>query len=407
MENKESQIEELEEFLDEGSKKKLPVVLRIFAILLIVYCALNIASAFYALYIFISDAISGAYKSYGASTITCEVGHLACTCLLVITSLVFGIMLLRGKRRRAAVLIYLLGGLTLLDVLFALMIFGIGWNIIAYACGFAILVCLQIYLDPSLSDERKLQRKLMDADIKKEQEEGTLGFDQTKKGLIDINFFNLFWIFVVSSILGLGIEVIYHYFVVVPGEIQDRAGLLFGPFSPIYGCGAVLITLLLNRLYKYNFLVIFACSAVIGGAFEVFVAYFMEFMFGGVAWNYSDQPLSIAGGRTCGMFMVMWGLLGVFWLKAVLPDMIKIFNKIPWNFRYAVTSVCTVLIAVDIVMTLQSLDCWYMRLANDPSSIANTPIAQFYGEHFDNEYMQARFESMTIQPDNAVRSNSF
>ncbi len=45
--------------------------------------------------------------------------------------------------------------------------------------------------------------------------------------------------------------------VVEPGVYQDRAGLLYGPFSPIYGIGAVLMTIALNRFHKANFLVIF------------------------------------------------------------------------------------------------------------------------------------------------------
>ena len=55
--------------------------------------------------------------------------------------------------------------------------------------------------------------------------------DETGKGFIALNFFNVFWIFVVCSVLGLIIEVVYHFVIVVPGEYQDRAGMLFGPFS--------------------------------------------------------------------------------------------------------------------------------------------------------------------------------
>lgn len=60
----------------------------------------------------------------------------------------------------------------------------------------------------------------------------------------------------------------------VPGEFQIRAGLLWGPFSPIYGFGAVILTILLNRFYKANIVVVFLVSAVVGGAFEYFVSWF-------------------------------------------------------------------------------------------------------------------------------------
>jgi hypothetical protein len=73
---------------------------------------------------------------------------------------------------------------------------------------------------------------------------------------------------------------------------------------------------------------------------------------------------------------------------------------IPWNWRYVITSVCAALMMVDAVMTLQSLDCWYERLSGNP---INTPIEKFYDQHFDNAYMENRFQSMTIVPDDAVR----
>lgn len=50
---------------------------------------------------------------------------------------------------------------------------------------------------------------------------------------------------------------------------------------------------------------------------------------------------------------------------------------------------------IDGVMTLQALECWYDR---ESGIQPNSPIEEFYADHFDNEYMAHRFQSMTITP---------
>ena len=156
----------------------------------------------------------------------------------------------------------------------------------------------------------------------------------------------------------------------------------------------------LNRFHKSNWLVIFLVAAVIGGAFEAFVSLFMQYAFGAVAWDYSNMPGSLFGGRTCLPFMACWGLLGVVWIKLLLPFMLRLVNFIPWNWRYMLTTVAACFMLVDAVMTLQALDCWYMRLSHDP---IDTPIQQFYDHEFGDTYMADRFRSMTIVPSDAVR----
>ena len=103
------------------------------------------------------------------------------------------------------------------------------------------------------------------------------------KGYITLNFFNLFWIFVVCSILGLAIETVFH--LAIYHAYQDRAGLLYGPFSPIYGFGGLFMTVALNRFHDKPIPVIFLISALIGGAFEFTVSWIMQSAFGIVAWE--------------------------------------------------------------------------------------------------------------------------
>ena len=323
----------------------------------------------------------------------------------------FGGSIMRNQRRNVARWSHVLIAFTVLQIIIEVMISGIEVSLLRPLTQLAILITLSITVDPTLRQERQLQRRLHDLLEREKAREGLLGRDTTGKGYIELNFFNLFWVFVVCCILGLVLETIWHFVVVEPGVYQDRAGLLFGPFSPIYGFGAVLMTVFLNRLYDNKAIWIFLASALIGTLFEYATAMFMQTGFGAVSWDYShvtifgmpDPLAAISNGHVSTMFACMWGILGCIWIKWCLPRLLKLINLIPWTWRYSLTTVCAVLMLVDGVMTLQSLDCWFERISGQK---ATTPIEQFYAEHFDNEYMQNRFQSMTITPNDSGRVGS-
>ena len=322
--------------------------------------------------------------------------------------IVFGTALLKNHRRNVARWSYVLIALTILRILLDIMLQGIGVHLIAPAIQLVILLALSITADPSLREERAVQRRLRGMQDRDAAEAGTLGRDPEGRGYIELNFFNLFWVFVVCSVLGLVIETVYHMVVVDPGVYQDRAGMLFGPFSPIYGFGGVFMTVALNRFYKSNPALIFIVSAIIGGAFEFFVSWFMQTAFGAVAWDYTGMKLfgipdpiaALCQGRTSTPFMLMWGALGFAWVKLLLPLLLKLINISPWKIRYSFTTLCAILMLVNGVMTLQALDCWFERVSDVP---ATSPVERFYGEYFDNAYMEHRFQSMHITPDDSSR----
>lgn len=390
--------------LDEGapaSNSKIPLPLKVFGILCIVSGAALVPVLALLIVGMVMALQQGAIvEELSAAALVIFVSDAVLMTVLSAMFVILGIRLLRDKRRRTAQIAEVMIVILILVILCDMMLSGLTPDLIPYGVVLVVLVALSSYVDPSLAEERELRRKLRDMETREAAEEGTLGRDETGKGFIALNFFNLFWIFVVCCVLGLMIETVYHFLVVNPGHYQDRAGLLFGPFSPIYGCGAVLMTIFLNRFHKSNWLVIFLVAAVIGGAFEAFVSLFMQYAFGAVAWDYSNMPGSLFGGRTCLPFMACWGLLGVVWIKLLLPFMLRLVNFIPWNWRYMLTTVAACFMLVDAVMTLQALDCWYMRLSHDP---VDTPLQQFYDHEFGDAYMADRFQSMTIVPSDAVR----
>ncbi len=313
----------------------------------------------------------------------------------------FGIALIKSRRRDAATLSYVLIAYTFVEIVVEVMLQGLGPQIIQPTVQLLILITLSVTVDPSLRQERELQRRLRDMMDRDAANEGLLGRDETGEGYIKLNFFNLFWVFMITSFLGLALEEIWHIVIVDPGVWQDRAGVLFGPFSPIYGIGAVLLTVTLNRFYQRNFAIIFLVSAIIGGGFEVFAGWFLQVSFGVVSWNYShitlfgfpDPIVTLTAGRTCTAFSCMWGLGGLIWIKLLLPRVLALINMIPWKWRYSLTAVCSVLMLVNCFMTLQSLDFWFKRATN---TAGDSPVAAFYAEHFDDEYMQERFQSMSM-----------
>lgn len=385
----------------DAETQKLPLPVKIFGVLCIIGAIVALVGLIDAIFDAIRMLTDGTLPQIGTSSIVVAFVRLFDLVLLAVAFIIIGVRLFRDQRKYAAIALYAVNILLILGALCSLMLHGVDQRLIVYGVLLVLLICFQVYLDPNLRQERRDYFKKREQKLQEEQSEGTLGRDPSGKGFIDLNFFNLFWIFVVVSILGVVIESIYHVVVVDPGHWQDRAGLLYGPFSPIYGFGALLMTLFLNRLYKRNIILVFLLSAVIGGAFEYFVSVFMQYAFGAVAWDYTGQWLSI-GGRTCGWAMCAWGALGVVWLKLLLPLLLKLINLIPWNWRYSITAIAAILMVVNCVMTLQALDCWYERMANDP---INSPIQHFYADHYDNSWMENRFQSMTINPDSAVRGN--
>lgn len=384
----------------EASLGKTPVLLKVFGGLTTV-----VSLGTLAIMIMVGLALNNYLQEAGISLRTMDsivLFGLLITCLFAgaIVAAVFGIRLLINKRRGAALAADALIAIIVVALLCDIMLFGIDIGLLYISLVLLFLIVLQSFIDPTLSEERALQRKLRNMETRDQAEAGTLGRDETGKGFISLNFFNLFWIFVVASFIGLILEVIFHMTVVDPGVYQDRAGMLYGPFSPIYGFGAVLITLALNRFYKKPLPIIFLVSAVIGGAFEFAVSWFLQYAFGVVAWDYTGTFLSI-DGRTNGMFMTMWGILGIFWIRLILPHMLKLINKIPWNWRYSVTTVCAALMIANGVMTLASLDCWYERNADQEP---NDALELFCAKHYDDEFMEHRFQSMTMNPENATRA---
>jgi uncharacterized membrane protein len=218
---------------------------------------------------------------------------------------------------------------------------------------------------------------------------------------INLTFVQLFWIFTIGSFIGLVAEDLFH--MVVYHEWESRAGLVWGPFSSIYGLAAVLLTIALNRLYYAHNIFIFLISMVLGSALEYGASLMMETFWHAIAWDYTGTFGSI-DGRTNFMFGVIWGTMGLAWVRLIMPLIKQSFDRV--NFKNAVVRIISmimvVFMTVNIALTILSLHREGQRTENIPPA---TIIDVWLDEYFPDEWMHERFANMTVSID-VGQSNS-
>ena len=81
-----------------------------------------------------------------------------------------------------------------------------------------------------------------------------------------LGFYKLFWVFFIGCIAGVIIEVLTC--LVQEHKIESRAGLIYGPFSPVYGAGAVALTVGLSWAKDKSIGVIFLVGTLLGSSVE-------------------------------------------------------------------------------------------------------------------------------------------
>lgn len=205
-----------------------------------------------------------------------------------------------------------------------------------------------------------------------------------------ICFDKLVWVFLVSSFLGAIIETLYCY---AMDEIwMNRSSLLYGSFSVVWGFGAVILTITLQRLSGKPDRAVFLAGFVIGGAYEYICSVLTEIVFGTVFWDYSQMPLNI-GGRTNVLYCIFWGILAVVWIKIIYPPMEKGIEKLPPLFAKIMTWIVVFVLACDGLLTASAM-IRYTERQIDPT--ASGIVQTFLDERYDDTWMERRWPNMCI-----------
>ncbi len=205
-----------------------------------------------------------------------------------------------------------------------------------------------------------------------------------KKNLIK-ELIIVFWLFIIGSILGYIFEMIVVLF--QKGYFESRQGLIYGPFTPVYGIGAIIYYLILNNIKKDNKIKIFFITAILGGITEYICSLVQEKVFGTISWDYSYLIFDI-NGRTSLLHCSYWGIAGILYVTYIDPFLEKLKYKIDKKSLKIVSIIFAVFMLFDISISCIAANRQTERRNNiSPKS----KLDLFLDKHYPDEYMDKIF----------------
>lgn len=156
----------------------------------------------------------------------------------------------------------------------------------------------------------------------------------------------LFLLFIIYSFLGWLMEEILVS--IKEKKIVDR-GFLIGPICPIYGCGALLITIVLAN-YHNDIPVLFILATVLGAVLEYFTSYIMEKLFKVRWWDYSHDKYNL-NGRICLKTSICFGILGVLMIHFFNPFFTSLLSLISNTILQIIAIILAILLVVDTILS--------------------------------------------------------
>lgn len=228
-----------------------------------------------------------------------------------------------------------------------------------------------------------------------------------------ISIWRILAYFVVYSVVGFIIETIFG--LLTKGVLESRKSFLYGPFCSIYGLGAVLMILPLQKYKKNNYTLFFA-GFFIGSIIEYMVSLVGELIFHIKWWDYSDQMFNI-NGRICVLFSLFWGLLAIYLMLDINPRIDKFIDfvksKIPANYMKTVIIFSILFLSFDLGITVYALQMFSVRIIHENNlNVSNKQLMDtlyekiyvndqkqkdFIYKFFDNEKMIKTFPNIKIE----------
>lgn len=196
-------------------------------------------------------------------------------------------------------------------------------------------------------------------------------------------------LFFFYSFLGWCIEVVlkyrqYHRFI--------NRGFLTGPWLPIYGSGAVLITVFVGLVSKVetSYGTTFVLSFLICGVVEYLASYILEKRYHARWWDYSQKPMNLNGRVWIGN-LILFGLGGVLIIHVANPVLYRLFDAMGAKARDIIACVLGVVFIADLIVS--TLVMKMVKAGVENSEADNTEEVNAEIKHLlsDKSYFHRRF----------------
>lgn len=233
--------------------------------------------------------------------------------------------------------------------------------------------------------------------------------------ILGISIWRIIAYFIIYSIAGYLVEMVYS--IISKGTLESRQSFMYGPFSGIYGLGAVVMILFLQFFNKNNNR-LFIGGFIVGSIVEYTISLVAELFLHVKWWDYSGMPLNI-NGRICVYFSIFWGFLAVYFMSYIHPKIEKLTEKIKKKISVrklkTITAVFTVFLVIDGLLTAYALEMFLIRKVHDydlPVSnkeyimskyneiYGNNKTAEFIETFFNDKVMIKTFPNLKTQGEN-------
>lgn len=163
----------------------------------------------------------------------------------------------------------------------------------------------------------------------------------------DIMFYiNIFLFF---SIFGYLFETICSYIM----KSGFSSGILYGPWTPLYGFGVLIIMLLSNKIFQslhlnriVETIIVFVIITVVLTILEYIGGILIEKIFHITFWDYSNYKYHIGKYISLEMSLI-WGIGSIILIYLVFPWALSLIKKIP----IFITIILSSLFLIDLIFT--------------------------------------------------------